>query len=218
MIQPRSLDSSPAFAALLPQAGLLAVHLDLPPTINVEGLAGAWADLHKRWTGTTKAALRCDPVAAAYIDLYRQAGVNPKTHPPAAMNLVQRFLLGPTLARVPLINTVVDCVNLAAAQTMVPLAVLDADALALPLLLDLSSSGDEFLGFGYTHAELLPPGTPVLRDRNGIVSVFCYRDGQAFGIKPKTRSVVLLACCAGGIDAKLPLEALERAVTLLQKA
>ncbi len=216
MIQARLLDCSPAFSKLLPEAGLLAVQLDLPSIINVEGLADAWSVLHQRWTGTTKAALRNHPVAAAYIDLYRQSGINPKDHPPAAMNLVQRFLLGPSLTRVPRINVVVDCVNLAAAQTLVPLAVLDADALALPLLLDLSSSGDEFLGFGYKHGELLPPGTPVLRDRDGIVSVFCYRDGQAFGIKPETRSVVLLACCAGGIEPNLPQEALERALALLQ--
>lgn len=214
----RLVDRTPAFAARLPDAGLMAVRVDLPDgkTFAARDDLAAWTALHQRWTGTTKQALRSHPVASAYIELYRQAGINPKDHPPAAMNLVQRFLLGATLGRLPRINTIVDAVNLAAAETLVPLAALDAQKLSVPLCLDLSGAGEEFLGFGYTQPETLAAGTPVLRDNTGIVSVFCYRDGQKFAISSDTRSVLVLACSVSGIDSRLPEQALARVLALLQ--
>ncbi len=162
--------------------------------------------------------MKQDATAAAYCDFYRQIGLNPNRQPPSALNLVQRFLLAEKLTRIPLVTPVVDAANLASAETLVPIAVFDADRLACPLRLDRSLPGEQFLGFGYVEPEDLQPGTIILRDRERALSIFCYRDGQYQAVSADTRNILLIACRVTDIEIKLVETALERTKELLSQS
>jgi DNA/RNA-binding domain of Phe-tRNA-synthetase-like protein len=191
---------SSAAAARAPDAFLLGRVLDVTPQGPPADRRPQWQRLHARWAGRSKAELAADPTIAAYADFQRRIGVDPRTTPPAAQNLIQRFLLRPTLERHPVIHPIVDAGNLAAAQTRVPIAVFDAAHLAPPLTLDALTEDELLVPIGADAPVTVPAGALVLRDTRGLLSWFCYRDGNRQRVRAETASVLVLACGVAGVD------------------
>lgn len=174
-----------------------------------------WEQLHLQWRGRERDEVRGHPRVECYNAFYRGIGLNPNRNPPAAANLVQRFLLGPELTRIPQIHPFVDAGNVAAAETLIPVAVFDADCIAGQMRLDMAKEGETFLGFGMQHPEPLAPNTVVLRDDEKVLSIFCLRDGQAQSVQPHTRRIWILAAQVPGIRAESVDETLRRVEQLL---
>jgi DNA/RNA-binding domain of Phe-tRNA-synthetase-like protein len=181
---------------------------------------GQWQKLKERWRGATRDDLWKHPVACAFVEFFRSVGVSAsRKRPPSAVNLVQRFVIGENQPSIRSIHPLVDAGNLASAESLIPVAVLDAVATDGEPGLDLSVPGDQFLGYGMETPELLPAGTPILRAAGGsVLSVFCYRDGPATAVTEKTQAVWLLACRVPGVERELVTLTLGRALELMSQA
>lgn len=176
-----------------------------------------WLPLADAWSGKSKQDLRSHPVAEAYCRFYQSIGLNPKDYPPSAMNLVQRFLLKWQPGKVRRINPLVDAANVASAETLVPIALLNAAGLAGDLQLDLSREGECFQGFGQDAPYAVTAGTLVLRDSEKVVSLFGYRDGQATAVSTSTTDLCLLACQVQGVATEHVQDALNKVVSVLDR-
>ncbi|QGG55167.1 B3/4 domain-containing protein [Paenibacillus sp. B01] len=178
----------------------------------------AWAEVHARWRGRSKADVADEPRIRAYSEFYRSIGLDPKKTPPSVQNLLQRFFIKDELARLPLIHPAVDAVNLAALDHLIPLGAFDSGAVAGSLRLDFTRGGEPFQGLGEPEPAELPAGVLVLADSEKVLSRFCYRDGEAQKVTADTRSVWLLGCQVPGIARAEVEAALDAAVARLERA
>jgi DNA/RNA-binding domain of Phe-tRNA-synthetase-like protein len=207
--------TAPGLTDRLPGVSVYGALLQGGPAAPVDFTA-EWQQLHARWSGRTKADVAADARVAAYVAFYQRLGLNPKKNPPSVQNLIQRFLLGPSLEKVPRIHPVVDAVNVAAVETCIPLGVFDAGQVEGELGLGITAGGEPFQALGSDAAIALEPGIVVLRDRAKVLSWFCYRDSTAQKVTEATRAVWLLGCEVPGIAQADVTAALERAQGLLQ--
>lgn len=179
----------------------------------------AWQPVRARWSGRSKADLQADSTAAAYLTFYRALGINPSKSPPSALNLVNRFAIGANATRaLPSINPAVDAGNLVQAQTLLPVAVFDADAVNGGMILDVSGHADTLEAFGYDGPQPVQADRLVLRDQSKVLSEFLYRDGKAQAVTGKTRRLLVIVCQVGGIADELADSAMMRVGALLKEA
>lgn len=214
------VEVSPAAALRAPGARLLRLQMGLTKRSDPEpfSLDCEWQQASRDWVGRTRDQLRAHAVAQAYCEFLRQLGINPNKNPPSAMNLVQRFLLNWQPGRVRSVNQLVDWGNLASAESLVPIAMLNGDAICGALLLDVSEPGDEFLGFGMSAKEFVPPNTLILRDEEQVISLFGYRDAQATAVDADTTQLCMLACEVPHVSRELVIGALARAARYIMRS
>jgi hypothetical protein len=96
-----------------------------------------WESLHADWAGTDKKEVSKNPKIRPYKEFHATLGL--KDTPVSVEEIIQRFLIGPNLTRVPQINPPVDAVNVVAVQTLIPLGVFDADCVDGSIVLDRAS-------------------------------------------------------------------------------
>lgn len=216
------LNSMPATAALewraLPIADaardslrgtkVLACRAELTPRGITVDFRPDWESLHGDWAGTDKNDVPNDPTIRAYRELQTRLGL--KDTPVSVQVIIQRFLIGPNLTRVPQINLIVDAVNVAAVLTKIPLGVFDADCVEGDIVLDRASGCETYVPMAGKSSEPIPAGAVVLRDDKKVLSRFCYRDSEAQKIKPETRRIWLLGCLVPGVME----DEVQRALTL----
>jgi DNA/RNA-binding domain of Phe-tRNA-synthetase-like protein len=176
-----------------------------------------WRRLHAVWRGKSRKEVERDPRVQAYRGFYERMGLDPSRTPPSVQSLVQRFLRDEVLTKVPTIHPIVDAVNVAAVETMIPLGVFDAGRVEGEITIDISVGGESFRPIGSEEVVSLPPGLVVLRDDEKVLSQFCSRDSEAQKITPGTRSVWLLACQVPGVSESEVAHALVTAVNLLSR-
>lgn len=207
-------------AASLPGVAVLGGSLALRPSAAADSNLGEadWRMLHARWRGTAKAALAAVAEIASYRDFYRTLGLDPARTPPSVENIITRFLLKPDLTRFPSIHPIVDAVNVAAVETLIPLGAFDAACVCGTVTLDRTLGGELFQPLGAETRETLPSGTLVLRDDEKVLSRFCYRDSEAQKITPSTKTIMLLGCAVPGISDSSVRAALDRAMALLARS
>lgn len=179
--------------------------------------APEWERLHQRWQGKSKKDVEEFPPHAAYAALYRLIGFDPKKNPPSVQNLIQRFLARPSLDRFPVINPMVDSVNVAAVDSGIPLGVFDDRHVRGDLFLAFTAGGEMFQPLGTPQPQPLPAGVLVLRDDENVLSQFCYRDGDTQKVTPTTAGFRLLGCQAPEITADAVKSALELALLILAR-
>ncbi len=207
-------------AANLPGVSVLGGSLALSPFTAVDANIGEadWRVLHARWRGTAKAALGAVDEIARYRDFYRTLGLDPARMPPSVENIIARFLQKTELTRFPSIHPIVDAVNVAAVETLVPLGAFDAACVCGRVTLDRTLGGEPFQMLGSSTCETLPSGTLVLRDDEKVLSRFCYRDSEAQKITPLTKTIMVLGCAVPGISDSAVRVALDRARALLARS
>lgn len=178
--------------------GLIGVRVRLGEPTGLD-LETAWRRLHSAWRGRTREEVKAETRLAATAQLFRSLGINPKDNPPAAQNLIIRYLNRPELDRIPRINPAVDAVNLAVAEERIPLAAFDANQVVGEMRLRTSQGGERLVAIGGQTLEI-PAGTIVLADEGGVLSWFGYRDGDRQKVAEGARELVLLACVIPGLE------------------
>ncbi|MCR8845903.1 phenylalanine--tRNA ligase beta subunit-related protein [Paenibacillus sp. SC116] len=174
-----------------------------------------WHHIHEQWRGMAKSTVGEQPRNAAYQQLYTQIGLNPKKTPPSVQNLLQRFFIKDELDKIPTIHPIVDAVNVAAIQHLIPLGVFDAQAVEGKLRLAFTEGGEPFQGLGESEAVALPADVLVLADDTKVLSRFCYRDGESQKVNANTAIIWLLGCQVPGIEEKDITESLDKAIQIL---
>ncbi|WP_185897095.1 B3/B4 domain-containing protein [Paenibacillus zeisoli] len=177
-----------------------------------------WEQIHAAWRGKSKAEVAAVPIMAAYQSFYQQIGLNPKKYPPSVQNLIQRFFIKEELDRLPLIHPIVDAVNVAALQHLIPLGVFDAECVSGDIHLTFTRGGEAFQGLGEAEPEALPEGLLVLADEEKVLSRFCYRDSEVQKVTDATRQVWLLGCQVPGVDESAVKESLSAGLELIGRA
>jgi DNA/RNA-binding domain of Phe-tRNA-synthetase-like protein len=107
--------------------------------------------------------VRALPEVAAFHELLRRVGVNPRREQPSVERLLTSALRRGDL---PAINSLVDAYNLASVRTLCSLGAHDLDRIALPVSLRLLTGAESFTPLGRTEPE------PV------TLGEFGYVDGQ----------------------------------------
>lgn len=176
-----------------------------------------WKKLHEKWRGKSKSDVSQTERIVSYQNFYKLMGLNPKKVPPSAQNIIQRFLIKEKLDRVPIIHPVVDAVNVAAVESLIPLGVFDVDAVEGEIRLMLSRGSELFQPLGSQEPEVLGPDVLVLCDDKKVLSQFCYRDGEAQKITENTRRIQLLGCQVPGVEIEAVQLALDNAQKQLRR-
>jgi DNA/RNA-binding domain of Phe-tRNA-synthetase-like protein len=158
------------------------------------------------------ASLKEHPYVRAYRDFYWRIGIDPTKQRPSAEALLRRVLQGKEL---PAINNCVDAYNLASLLTLIPMGAYDRARISGPLRVR-RSEGELFQGIGGRN--LLTRGEVVLADREQILSIYPYRDGEGTKVVPGTREVLLVLCGVRGIPRDSLRAAAERALQLVLEA
>lgn len=199
-----------------PSVRLFACGVDVEPSGAVCDFTLQWSAIRDNCRTWSRDDVRNHTTASRFYAFYRKIGINPGKTPPSAANLLIRFAIGANAERgVPAINPVVDAGNVAQAETLVPIAIFDADALSGDMLLDIARPGDTLLAFGFAQTEPVSQDRLVLRDQNKVLSEFCYRDGQVQAVTPATRRLQVLACQVAGVPDETVIGALLRVLELL---
>ncbi|MNH84216.1 B3/4 domain protein [compost metagenome] len=211
---------SPEVEQNLDGVKVYGLHLQLTPKAadSEADYKAEWEQIHKAWRGKSKAEVAAVPAMAAYQNFYEQIGLNPKKYPPSVQNLIQRFFIKEELDRLPLIHPIVDAVNVAALQHLIPLGVFDAECVSGDIHLTFTQGGEEFQGLGESEPEALPGGLLVLADDEKTLSRFCYRDSEAQKVTDATQHVWLLGCQVPGVDEGAVKEALSAGLEFISRA
>lgn len=189
------LPLTPEVVAKHPSIQVLGRRLAIEPLpAPARNLDEEWQRLQADWSGRSKADLQAEPVVRAYIAFFESLGIDTKRKPPSMVNLIQRFLLKQHPNGFPAIHPIVDAVNVAAVETLIPLGVFDRESVGPGLRVAISEGGEDFLPLGADEAVTLEAGRLILRDDENVLSEFGIRDSQHQRIRPGTRSLYLLAC------------------------
>jgi len=204
------------------QNQFLGIHVKM---VKIEGItvqqrAGFMTARRKRILNSIRARyrssdVRMDPIVRAYRELYSKIGLDPDETPPSVQALILRFLKNDQF---PNINSVVDAVNLAALESMIPLGVFDIDAVEGEIVLRFSRDGEPFLELGKASAYPLKQGRLVLADDKKILSVFYWRDSEHQKIRENTKNVAVLACQVPGISDEMIENSLRIAEDIVRMA
>lgn len=199
-----------------PAVSLFGCRIEIEPNGAPCDFTEQWSHIRERCRTWSRDHVRGHATARHYYDFYRVLGINPNRTPPSAANLLIRFAIGDGAKRaIPSIQPAVDAGNVAQAENLVPVAVLNAEAVDGDLLLDVAQTGDTLLAFGYEEPQPIDTGRIVLRDQSKVVSEFCYRDGQATAVHADTRRLLILACQVGQVPQNNVESTIHRVVELL---
>jgi DNA/RNA-binding domain of Phe-tRNA-synthetase-like protein len=106
-------------------------------------IAGECAAVPTRFP--TPAAIRSAPAVAAFHDIQRRAGANPRREPPSVERLLAYAL---KRACLPAVNSLVDAYNLVSIRSCCSLGAHDLDRIALPVSLRLLTGREPFTPLG----------------------------------------------------------------------
>ena len=108
-----------------------------------------------RQTFASPAAVRSCPQVAAFQQLHRRVGVNPRKEQSSVERLL---LLALKRGELPAINSLVDAYNLVSLRTRCSLGAHDLDAIALPVRLRLLTGQESFTPLGENVPAAVSPG------------------------------------------------------------
>jgi|ECHhosMinimDraft_1075155.scaffolds.fasta_scaffold01942_2 DNA/RNA-binding domain of Phe-tRNA-synthetase-like protein len=148
--------------------------------------------------------LKEDPVVKSYRSFLWRFGIDPTKVRPSGEALRRRIARGDKL---PKINCVVDCGNLASLETLVPIGIYDLNKISDPLLLTLSNGGEEFEPIG-GKKEFLQKGIPVLISGGKVIHIYPHRDSRITMVTKETREVLVIAAGVEGVKEDIVKEAI----------
>jgi DNA/RNA-binding domain of Phe-tRNA-synthetase-like protein len=131
------------------------------PELRAEMAAEA-AAIGKRFANP--AVLRSDPRVAAFHEVLRKVGVNPRRDQPSIDRLLAYALKRGDL---PAVNSLVDAYNLVSVRSCCSLGAHDLDRIALPVSLRLLSGREAFTPLGGTAEAAVTAGEYGYVDANG---------------------------------------------------
>jgi len=158
-----------------------------------------------QWANVTEEQLASNSLLAAYRELKKQLSGDTQMLSALEGLLTRAILKG----RFPQVNSVVDMANIVSIKHLVPIGLFDFDKIQGNVELTLALPGDQFIPIGKDKPVKLSPGTPILKDAEGIFSAVGSRDSQRTMITGGTRNVLAFSWGIEGIDSALVSLALD---------
>jgi DNA/RNA-binding domain of Phe-tRNA-synthetase-like protein len=213
------LPSSQAVAMAFPNVSVIGTIARLSPRADAKpDLDDEWRRVAVAWEGRGKGDLHDAPIVRSYLGFFEALGVDTKRKPPSMVNLIQRFILKTHPNGFPRIHPIVDVVNVAAVESLIPLGAFDAAAIHGPLRVAMSMGGEPFLALGADKEVQLDPNRLILRDDANVLSEFGIRDSQHQRIQQTTEQLMLLACQVPGVERAEVERGLNLALDLLSRS
>lgn len=155
------------------------------------------------------------PLFRAYRDFFWRLGIDPTKDRPSAEALVRRVLSGKPF---PAINNLVDAYNVASMLSGIPIATFDADAIIGPRVeLRFAREGELFVGIGMDRPVRLSGRELIMVDGEGPIAIYPYRDSDRTKVVEHTSRVLVVACGAPGVGARMLKETAELAAEYIMK-
>jgi DNA/RNA-binding domain of Phe-tRNA-synthetase-like protein len=161
----------------------------------------------------TLQSLKGDVTVSYYRELLWRLKLDPTKMRPSSEALLRRVLRG---ERLPRINNVVDAVNLASVQTLIPMGIYDLDKLSGALSLRFAKAGEEFIGIDGIREEL-SGAELVIADEQGPIHLYPCRDSERTKIGPETGHALLIVCGAPGVEIPTIRSATRKACGYLRR-
>ena len=159
--------------------------------------------------------LKNNRIIRLYRDFYwKYLSIDPTKVRPSGEALARRILQG---KRIPKILNVVDAYNFASAETFVSFGAYDLDKIKTPLMFDLAKEGEEFYGIGMEKPKILTGKEVVLRDSEGIINVYPYRDSERTKVREDTKNVLIIGAGVPGLDKEILVRATERVIEYVKR-
>ena len=159
-------------------------------------LDDAVGEILARWNAGTADDVASVPEIPLYRELSRRFSEQFGAAVPAVENVVTRYVMK---GKFPRINSLVDAANVASLRNMIPVGLFDLHSIAGDLTLDIAGGDEQIVPLGKTKSEAVPPGFPVLRDRDKVISIVGVRDSAHTMIVPATTAVLAFSWGIEGI-------------------
>jgi DNA/RNA-binding domain of Phe-tRNA-synthetase-like protein len=159
--------------------------------------------------------VRALPEVAAFHEVLRRVGVNPRREQPSVERLLSFAL---RRADLPAINSLVDAYNLASVRTLCSLGAHDLDRIALPVALRLLTGTESFTALGRAEPEPVTPGEFGYVDAQG--RVLCRLDllqADFSKVTAETTSALLIVEGTAAHDAEALRRGFAEAVELVTR-
>ncbi|HXQ01018.1 MAG TPA: hypothetical protein VN845_13260 [Solirubrobacteraceae bacterium] len=185
----------------LPGLGLMSSVLDVAARRSLTGrstpeVLARLRELSNRWRGARAVNVRQEAIPAAYRVFFRHIGLDPDvTRTPIEGAVLERMLEGGFLSE----GLLADVLTIALIDTGVPVWALDADTIAGPLGIRLSSP-EERLGRG-AHAPSVGAGRLVVADSTGAVALLFGDPAEGHEPTASTQRLALFAVQVAGVPA-----------------
>ncbi len=150
----------------------------------------------------------------AYRDYLWKLRIDPTKTRPSHEALLRRVL---RTGEFPCINTLVDIGNLISLKYLVPVGIYDLDKIVPPLTIRSSVSGDLFHPIGTDIIKELPPGRPLLVDREKVIHIFPSRDSRLSSVDLSTNKALVIVAGVEGIPLTTVSEALGKLVEYITR-
>ncbi|MGQ4832997.1 MAG: B3/B4 domain-containing protein [Candidatus Asgardarchaeia archaeon] len=162
----------------------------------------------------TLTTLKDNQVIRLYRDFYwKYLSIDPTKIRPSGEALARRILQG---KKIPRIFNVVDAYNLASAETFVSFGAYDLDRIKFPLIFDLAKEGEPFYGIGMDKPKILSGKEIVLRDSDGIVNVYPYRDSERTKVREDTKNILIIGAGVPRLSKMTLIEATKKVVEYIK--
>jgi DNA/RNA-binding domain of Phe-tRNA-synthetase-like protein len=149
-----------------------------------------------KWRYVRDEDLDSNPLIRIYRKLQKQLSEDSKMiH--AVEGMLKRSLMK---GKFPKVNSIVDIANIYSLKYLIPIGLFDLDKIAGEMNLVLSVQGDQFLPIGKNEPVLLTPGTPVLKDTEGIFSTVGSRDSKRTMVLNSTKNILIFSWGIEGVD------------------
>lgn len=140
--------------------------------------------------------------------------IDPTKTRPSHEALLRRIL---RTREFPCINTIVDIGNLISLKYLVPVGLYDLDKLDPPLIIRSSVPGDLFHPIGSDLIKEVPPGRPIITDREKVIHIFPSRDSRLTSIDLSTNNVLAIVIGVEGVPLTTVSRALDNIIEYLIK-
>ena len=154
------------------------------------------AGLLARWGAGTADDVARMPEIPLYRELSRRFSEQFGAAVPAVENVVTRYVMK---GKFPRINSLVDAANVASLRNLIPVGLFDLHAIAGDLTLGIAGGDEQIVPLGKTKSEAVPPGFPILRDREKVISIVGVRDSAHTSIVPTTTAVLAFSWGIEGV-------------------
>ena len=144
-----------------------------------------------------------------YRDYLWKLKIDPTKTRPSHEALLRRVL---RTHEFPRINTIVDIGNLMSLKYLVPIGLYDLNKVNPPLLIRSSVSGDLFHPIGSDLIKEIPPGRPLLTDREKVIHIFPSRDSRLTSIDLSTNSILITVIGVEGVPLTTVSKALDNLI------
>ena len=144
-----------------------------------------------------------------YRDYLWKLKIDPTKTRPSHEALLRRVL---RTREFPRINTIVDIGNLISLKYLVPIGLYDLNKVYPPLVIRTSVSGDLFHPIGTDIIKEIPPGRPLLTDKEKVIHIFPSRDSRLTSIDLSTTNVLIIVIGVEGVPLTTVSNALDNLI------